>query len=64
MNGESYRLKETRKFNSGNNVFKDFIWKFTKLNVTLHTIGKWYTFQLLSDTLLDYHIQELNQLIN
>ena len=40
-----------------NYVFTGFIWKFTGLNVILPAIGKWYTFQLLSGTLLDYHIQ-------
>jgi len=40
-----------------NYVFKNLIWKFAGLNLILSAIGKWYTFQLLSGTLFDYHIQ-------
>ena len=40
-----------------NYVFKNLIWKFAELNLILSAIGKWYTFQLLSGTLFDYHIQ-------
>ena len=39
-----------------NYVFKNLIWKFAGLNLILSAIGKWYTFQLLSGTLFDYHI--------
>ena len=42
-----------------NYVFKNLIWKFAGLNLILSAIGKWYTFQLLSGTLFDYHIHEL-----
>ena len=39
-----------------NYVFKNLIWKFAGLNLILSAIGKWYTFQLLSGTLFNYHI--------
>ena len=42
-----------------NYVFKNLIWKFAELNLILSAIGKWYTFQLLSGTLFDYHIQDV-----
>ena len=41
-----------------NYVFKNLIWKFAELNLILSAIGKWYTFQLLSGTLFDYHIHD------
>ena len=44
-----------------NYVFTNLICKFAELNLFLPTIGKWYTFQLPSGTLLDYHIQSMNK---
>ena len=41
-----------------NYVFKNLIWKFAGLNLILSAIGKWYTFQLLSGTLFNYHIHD------
>ena len=54
-----YEVVDSRKQGNliaGNYVFTDFICKSDGLNVILPRIGKWYTFQLLSGTLLDYHI--------
>jgi hypothetical protein len=42
-----------------NYVFKNLIWKFAGLNLILSAIGKWYTFQLLSGTLLNMNKQDM-----